>query len=215
LAEVFSFGCYSWLQALAAVAFTYGDRLLVAAMLGTAPVAIYVLCVQVTQPIHGLTAAAFNFVFPHISSRYEAGEIAGPRRVFRLASLVSLVSSVTIALPLILFGKPLLAIWMGKQVANEGHLVLALLAVAYTLLALNTVPHFALLAFGRVRLVASLNLASGILLALLISLLIRPYGLAGAALGRLAYSLLLAIPYLVVSHRAFQALPRLAAAEAS
>jgi O-antigen/teichoic acid export membrane protein len=215
LAEVFSFGCFSWLQALAAVAFTYGDRLLVAAMLGTAPVAIYVLCVQVTQPIHGLTAAAFNFVFPHISSRYEAGQIDGPRRVFRLASLVSLVSSVTIALPLILFGKPLLAIWMGKQIANEGHLVLALLAVAYTLLALNTVPHFALLAFGRVRLVASLNLASGILLALLISLLIRPYGLPGAALGRVAYSLLLAVPYIVMSHRAFQALPQLTAAEAS
>src|SRR5262249_25861655 len=111
LAEVFSFGCFSWVQALAAVAFTYGDRLLVAAMLGTAPVAIYVLCVQVTQPIHGLTAAAFNFIFPHISSRYEAGEFNGPRRVFRLASLVSLVSSITIALPLILFGRQLLSFW--------------------------------------------------------------------------------------------------------
>jgi len=153
LAEVFSFGCFSWLQALAGVGFTYADRFLVAAMLGTAPVAIYVLCVQVAQPIHGLAAAAFNFVFPHISSRHEAGEIDGPRRVFRLASLISLVLSVALALPLIVFGKPLLAFWMGKEVANEGHLVLALLAVAYALLALNAVPHYALLAFGRVRLI--------------------------------------------------------------
>ena len=64
LAEVLSFGCYSWLQALAGVVFTYADRLLIAAMLGAAPVAIYALCVQATQPIHRLAAAAFDFVFP-------------------------------------------------------------------------------------------------------------------------------------------------------
>src|SRR5271166_382806 len=108
LAEVFTFGCFSWLQALAAVALLYADRFLVAAMLGTAPLAIYVLCVQVTQPIHGLASAAFNFVFPHISSRHEAGEIHGPRRVFRLALLSSVGLSLALAAPLVLFGKPLL-----------------------------------------------------------------------------------------------------------
>lgn len=205
LAEVFTFGCYSWLQALAGVVFMYADRFLIAALLGTAPLAIYVLCVQATQPIHGLAAAAFNFVFPHISSRHEAGEVQGPRRVFRVASLSSLFLSVILALPLILFGKPLLTFWMGKQVADEGHLVLALLAVAYVLMALNVVPHYALLAFGRVRLIAGINFASGVLLALLMVALVPPFGLTGAALGRIAYSTLLAVPYLIASRKAFQA----------
>jgi O-antigen/teichoic acid export membrane protein len=204
LAEVFSFGCFSWLQALATVVFSYADRFLVAAMLGTAPVAIYVLCVQAAQPIHGLAAAAFNFVFPHISSRHEAGEIHGPRRVFRLASLISLALSLVLALPLILFGKSLLVLWMGQQVANDGHLLLALLAVAYALMALNVVPHYALLAFGRARLVAGLNFGSGILLTVLMAALIPTFGLAGAALGRIAYSMLLAVPYLIASRKAFQ-----------
>jgi O-antigen/teichoic acid export membrane protein len=204
LAEVFSFGCFSWLQALAGVVFSYADRFLVAAMLGTAPVAIYVLCVQVAQPIHGLAAAAFNFVFPHISSRHEAGEVCGPRRVFRLAMLMSLALSLALALPLIVFGKPILAFWMGKQVANDGHLVLALLAIAYVLLALNVVPHYALLAFGRVRLISGLNLGSGVLLTLLMASLVPTFGLTGAAMGRIAYSSLLAIPYLIASRKAFQ-----------
>src|SRR5580658_1020187 len=137
LAEVFSFGCFSWLQALAAVVFSYADRFLVAAILGAAPVAVYVLCVQVAQPIHGLAAAAFNFVFPHISSRRGAGETHGPRRVFRLSLLTSLLLSLVLALPLILFAEPFLNLWMGKQVANEGHIVLALLAIAYALMAFN------------------------------------------------------------------------------
>jgi O-antigen/teichoic acid export membrane protein len=204
LAEVFSFGCFSWLQALAAVVFSYADRFLVASMLGTAPVAIYVLCVQVAQPIHGLAAAAFSFVFPHISSRHGAGEIRGPHRVFRIALLTSLALSVALALPLIVLSKPFLNVWMGKQVADDGHVVLALLAVAYTLMALNVVPHYALLAFGRVRLISGLNVGSGILLTLLIIFLVPTFGLIGAAIGRIAYSLLLAIPYLVASRKAFQ-----------
>lgn len=204
LAEVFSFGCFSWLQALAAVVFSYADRFLIAAMLGTAPLAIYVLCVQVAQPIHGLASAAFNFVFPHISSRHEAGEIHGPHRVFRLASLISLALSIALALPLILFGKSLLGLWMGKQVANDGHLVLALLAAAYALMALNVVPHYALLAFGRARLVAGLNIGSGVLLTLLMAVLVPAFGLVGAGLGRIAYSMLLAVPYLIASRKAFQ-----------
>ncbi len=204
LAEVFSFGCFSWLQALAAVVFGYADRFLVAAMLGTAPVAIYVLCVQATQPIHGLAAAAFNFIFPHISSRHEAGEIHGPRRVFRLALMTSVGLSLALALPLIVFSKPLLTFWMGKQVANDGHLALALLAVANVLMVLNVVPHYALLAFGRVRLISGLNVGSGILLTLLMASLVPTFGLNGAALGRIAYAMLLAVPYLIASRKAFQ-----------
>jgi O-antigen/teichoic acid export membrane protein len=215
LAEVFSFGCFSWLQALAAVVFGYADRFLVAAMLGTAPVAIYVLCVQATQPIHGLAAAAFNFVFPHISSRNEAGEVDGPRRVFRLALFASAGLALALALPLIVFGRSLLGFWMGNTVASEGHLVLALLAVAYAFLALNIVPHYALLAFGRVRLVSGLNVSSGILLVILMAIFVPNLGLAGAALGRVLYSLFLAVPYLLASRNAFRSAPQLAPAGVS
>lgn len=211
LAEVFSFGCFSWLQSLAGVVFGYADRFLVAAMLGTAPVAIYVLCVQAAQPIHGLAAAAFNFLFPHISSRHEAGEVHGPHRVFRLALLTSLLLALALALPLILFGRPLLRLWMGPQVADQGHLVLALLAISYALMALNVVPHYALLAFGRARLISGLNVAAGILLTILIAALVPTFGLTGAALGRIAYSLLLAVPYLIASHKAFRSRIRLEA----
>ncbi len=93
---------------------------------------------------------------------------------------------------------------MGEQFANDGYLVLALLAVAFVLLAANVVPHYALLAFGRVRFISGLNIGSGILLIALMAILIPPLHLVGAALGRIAYSLILAVPYLVMSRKAFQ-----------
>jgi O-antigen/teichoic acid export membrane protein len=187
LTEVFAFGCFSWLQALAGVAFTYADRFLVAAMLGTAPVAIYVLCVQVAQPIHGLASAAFNFVFPHISSRHEAGDIHGPRRVFRLAFLSNIALSLALALPLILFGRPLLTLWIGAEFAKQGSMILGILAISYAILAINVVPHYALLAIGQVRFVSLVNIFGGILSLIAVSALIPTRGLTGAALGRLLY----------------------------
>jgi O-antigen/teichoic acid export membrane protein len=204
LREVFGFGCYSWLQALAAVAFNHADRFVVGAMLGTAPVAIYVLCVQVTQPIHGLSAAAFNFLFPHLSTRHEAGEVQGPRRVFRFTFLLSTGLALLFALALILFGKPMLTVWMGTAFAEQSYVVLALLATAYAALAANVVPHCGLLALGRVRLISALNVSAGIILISLMTLLIPAIGLKGAALGRVAYSVFLVVPYILTSRNAFR-----------
>jgi O-antigen/teichoic acid export membrane protein len=198
ITEVFSFGCFSWLQALAGVVFGYADRFLVAAMLGTAPVAIYVLCVQAAQPIHGLAAAAFNFIFPHISSRHEAGEIHGPRRVFRLALMTSVGLSVALAAPLVLFGKPLLTLWMGAQFAQQAYVVLAVLAVAHMILAINIVPHYTLLAFGSVRFVSTVNVLGGIVSLGAVALFIPPFGLVGAAIGRLLYGAVTALNLLRV-----------------
>jgi len=196
LAKVFSFGCFSWLQALAAVAFSYADRFLVAAMLGTAPLAIYVLCVQVAQPIHGLSSAAFNFVFPHISSRHEAGEIHGPRRVFRLALLSSIGLCLALATPLVLFGRLFLTLWMGIDFAKQAHVVLAVLAVAHLILAINIVPHYTLLAFGKVRFVSVVNILGGILSLAAVALFVPPLGLVGAAVGRLLYGPAVALNFI-------------------
>jgi O-antigen/teichoic acid export membrane protein len=198
LAEVFSFGCFSWLQSLAGVGFSYADRFLVAAMMGTAPVAIYVLCVQATQPIHGLAAAAFNFVFPHISSRHEAGEVHGPQRVFRLALLSSMGMSLVLALPLVLFGEPLLTLWMGTEFARQAYVVLAVLALAHMILAISIVPHYTLLGLGKVRFVSTLNIVSGLLSLGAVAVFIPPMGLVGAALGRLLYGPAIALNFLKV-----------------
>jgi O-antigen/teichoic acid export membrane protein len=203
LREVFSFGCYSWLQALTAVSFSYADRFIVAALLGTGPVAVYVICVQAVQPIHGLTAAGFNFLFPHLSARHEAGEVRGPRRVFKLALLTNVVVAGLLSLPFLLLARPILQLWMGNQFADQGHLVLPILTISYAALAINVVPHNSLLALGRVRTVAALNIAGGLALLGIMAILIPHSGLVGAATGRAIYTILLAVGYLIAVRKAF------------
>jgi O-antigen/teichoic acid export membrane protein len=205
LREVFAFGCFSWLQSLAGVVFNYADRFILAALLGPAAIAVYVVCVQVAQPIHSLCAAAFNFLFPHLSARHGAGEKHAARRVFRLAGVLNVALALILGLPILVAAKPLLPLWMGHEFASKGYTTLLVLTVSYMILATSIVPHFGLLALGRVRLVAALNAISGVVLILVMFLLVPHFQLVGAGIGRLLYSLTATIPYWIFSQSAFNA----------
>ncbi len=187
LSEVLGFGCFSWLQAVAGCVFNQADRLLIGVLLGTSSVAYYSVCVQAAQPIHGLIAAGLHFLFPHLSnrlSRVPATELRAPVwSIFRLNVMVA----AALCIPLALFSKLILRLWMGAAFAQQTWVVLSIVAAAFGLLALNVTGHYALLALGQVRLVAMLNLAGGVAMLGAMVLLAPRLGLAGVAVGRLLY----------------------------
>ncbi len=195
LSEIFNFGCFSWLQALAAVALIHADRLLIGAMLGTASVAYYTICVQATQPIHSLIAASLSFLFPHLSARYEAGDATGVGRVFHVSAWLNLGMAVALSVPVMVLSKPILTFWMGAAFARRAHTLLTILALSYGLLALTVSAHYALLALGRVRFVSFVNVLGGVLSLGVAVLLIPSLGLRGAAIGRLPYGLVLLLNF--------------------
>ena len=86
-----------------------------------------------------------------------------------------------------LLGPLLLAHWIGSPVGERSRLLLPTLAISFGLLALNVTGHYAMLAFGRVRMVTALNVPGGLARLLLMTILIPRKGVAGAALARLAY----------------------------
>jgi len=197
--EILGFGVYSWIQNAAGVAFSQADRLLIAMMLGTASLAYYTLCLQATQQIHGLVAATFSFLFPHISAKHEAGNRTGVKRAFRLAVLVNVGLSLLMTAPVILFGGKFLTIWMGPEFAAKATQILVVLAVGFFALSLNVVPHFTLLGLGKVRFLSIANTVGGIASILGAVILIQPFGLMGAAAGRLFYGPVISVNYWKVS----------------
>jgi O-antigen/teichoic acid export membrane protein len=192
---ILGFGFYSWIQNAAGVAFSQADRLLIAMMLGTGSLTYYTLCVQVAQQIHGLVAAAFGFLFPHISAKHEAGNKRGVRNAFRLAVLVNVGLSVALTAPLVLLGRRILTLWMGAEFATHSYQVLIILAVGFCALSLNVVPHFTLLGLGKVRFLSFSNLLGGTISLVGAALLIPPFGLIGAAAGRLFYGPAISVNY--------------------
>jgi O-antigen/teichoic acid export membrane protein len=187
LVMIADFGCFSWLQAIAALIFGQADRLLVGMLLGAPAVAVYSICAQAAQPIHGLIGAGFHMLFPKISARSETMRPSELKPVIAAAFKTNLALVALFALPIIALSRPLLTLWMGKDFARQGAPVLAILALGYALLALNVTAHYTLLAFGMVRQVTAFSLSAGAVMLFAMYLLTPSFGLIGAACARLLY----------------------------
>ncbi len=185
--EVFGFGFFSWLQAVAGCVFNQADRLLIGMLLGTSAVAYYSVCVQAAQPIHGLIASGLHFLFPHLSARLSKAPASELRTLVLSIFRLNVTAAIVLCAPLALFSKLLLQLWMGTTFAQQAWPVLSMVAVGFGFLALNVTAHYTLLALGQVRLVALLNLAGGAAMLFAMVLLAPRFGLAGAAIGRVLY----------------------------
>jgi O-antigen/teichoic acid export membrane protein len=182
-----SFGAYSWFQALSGTMFSQADRLLVAALLGPAALAYYGICIQASQPIHGLAAAGLNVIFPHLSVRLEQESPMVVATTLWSAAKVNVLCVLVLALPLLVASRAILNRWMGSDFSSHAAGGMSLVALSFAFLAFNIPGHYALMAFGQVRYLTGLNLV-GATISLLIALALIPhFGIAGAAIGRLAY----------------------------
>ncbi len=185
LSMIANFGCFSWLQAVSAVAFGQVDRLVIGIFLGAPAVAIYALCAQAAQTIHGIVGAGFHALFPHLSSRLEVEPLADLKNTIRTAFETNIVLAALFGAPFILLSRPILSAWIGQEFARQAWPILAILGGSFALFALNVTAHYTLLALGQVRTVTVFNLAAGAAMILLMLLLTPRFGIVGTACARL------------------------------
>jgi len=181
LREVFGFGFYSWLSAIAGTIFAQADVLLVGVLLGTVAVTYYSVCQKLAMQVHAFLAAGSAFLFPMSSVAAEQGDLRQMKRIYTHALSLIAVLSAAIGVPIFLFSQSILTHWMGADFASHASGLLKILIFGYALLATSIVPYNVLNGTGRVRanmIFAWLSLAvvtGGILV------LVHLAGLGGAA----------------------------------
>jgi O-antigen/teichoic acid export membrane protein len=185
ICEVFSFGAFTWLRSTLGVLVGYADRLLVGALLGTGPLAFYVLCNQLTQTIPALIASAFNFIFPNFSVLTASGRWSETQRSYRMAAAIASLLVFAMSLTVIVFAKLILRLWLGEAAAAQYHHLLIAMAIGNGLLALSVVPHYTALALGRSRALALLNLAAGAVALGCGYFLVQRVGVIGAGFAKI------------------------------
>lgn len=179
------FGVFTWIQAAAGLLVGQVDRLAAGVALGASAVAVYTICVQLTQPIYGITAAGLHFLFPLLASDSARGTHSSLRRTIAVA-LAANSAFVALALAcLLLFGKFILTHWVGITMADAAAGILPVAAWGSALSALAVTGCYTLLAIGRPKAVAFFNIAGGLMMAGALPLLTSRFGLAGVAYSRL------------------------------
>ncbi|HET7104570.1 MAG TPA: oligosaccharide flippase family protein [Terracidiphilus sp.] len=194
------FGVFTWIQAAAGLLIGQVDRLASGFALGASAIAVYTICVQLTQPIYGIAAAGLHFLFPAIASDSAHGPTLKVRHSIGVAFTVNFIFVAMSLASLLLFGRFILRHWVGMDMANSAAEILPAAAWSSALSALSVTGCYALLAMGRPKPGAILNVTGGLAMAGALPLLIQRFGLAGVAYSRLlpgCAALLVYIPMIV------------------
>lgn len=189
-------GVFLWLQAIGGVLFGYLDRILLGIYLGAFAVTPYVLCIQFSQPIFGITASSLHFLFPHLSARAGSFSRGQLQRAVLKAFALNLLMVAGITSVLLLFGGRFIHLWAGAAVAKRiaGVLQPVVLGAAFTALSVTGV--YALQALGLFRTVSILLLSCRMSMSLLMFFLLRREGLSGLLIVRVLYGASTLLVYL-------------------
>ena len=180
--EVTAFSAYMFLIGIAIQLGMHVDTLIVGAYIGTTAVAIYTVAMRLTEYQRQLCGQFSHFLFPLIV-RYHAAQDAGAVRTTLLEGTRLGVGLATlVALGLIVFGPPLVQLWMGTGF-EEAIIPLYVLAAASVVMVAQGPTGTILLGTGRHRMVAAASISESVMNVGLTIALIGPLGLAGAAIG--------------------------------
>jgi len=181
LKELFSFGGYFLLSTLAALLLYQLDKLLIGAFLGVGAVTYYVVPGNLAQRIQGFTAASVAVVFPVSAALFESGARESLIRLYHEGSRLVFILIVALAVPLNVFAHKFLLYWMGADIADHSTTPMLLLVWTYALLSTTGIAWGIANGAGRAKINAFFTLGIFIVNIALFLVLIRPYGVSGAA----------------------------------
>jgi O-antigen/teichoic acid export membrane protein len=202
ISALFRFGGWMWLTALAGVAYTSVDRIIVGRSLGAAAAGQFNIYIQLTQLIHFVPSSLFAFSLPAFSRLAAQGGDNARQIAPAYRTYLGVISATALAIAAaLLAGWPvLLRIFAGGAIQDPRWHVALLLALNFLVLACNVAPYYLLLALGHSRTVSVIATCGMVLALLLMTVLIPRFGMVGAALARLAYGAA-ALILLVLAHR--------------
>ncbi|WP_263356195.1 oligosaccharide flippase family protein [Acidicapsa ligni] len=194
--ELFGFGAFSWIQGAVGLLTGQADRFLVGYLLGMHAIAYYSICVQAALPIHGIVAAGLQVLFPYLAARLGLLSASAMRQKFATAFAVNVVLVAALAAPVIFGSRYILRLWMGEDFSSHAYVALSITACGFALLGLNVTGFYMLMAMGRIKLLALVNVAGAAAMLAAIAILAPRFGIVGAAAGRLIYGPIICLIYI-------------------
>lgn len=194
--DLLRFGVFTWVLASTNVAFSQADRLAGGASVGAAAIVSYALCAQLCQPVYGLTAAGLHFLFPYLASRQAVHDRPAIARALLLTSAANVILVLIGAGSLLGAGPRLLRFVANEEVARAGTPLLPSVLAGSAMLALTVTGSYAMVALGRVRTVAIVNLAGCFAMVLFSAAFLRGRGALALAEGRILFALIALCVYI-------------------
>jgi len=192
LRQMLNFGLFSILSRISYTVLGYFDRVLIAAVLGTSAVTFYVVPMMLVNKLARLALQVSNVIFPAVSELQGQQRTQAIGELYVAAMRVTMILSTAACIPLMVFGRRLLTLWMGPEfAASSGH-VITFVTMSLYIDSLTNVPSFTVDGMGRPDVSGISSVCLTVLTLALMVPLARARGIEGVALSFVASSALIA-----------------------
>lgn len=178
--QALNFGGWQTIGQVGGILANQGERFLLGVYLSPALLGIYTSVIKLEQAAYLVTYKLSEVLFPFFSKQSENKNAHDSIVCLRAAWLTTLLG-VSILVPLIPFGKPLLVLWLGADVANQGGLLLTFFVIGGMLGCATNSTYFFMLAHGKTRFTAGLSMATGATTVVFALIFLPRFGFMAAA----------------------------------
>ena len=181
--EFFHFGKWMTFQTISGAIFASLDKILLGLLFNTTIVGAYNIMVSITQLSHYVLASASSFILPKISAS------TTNIKILQTVYYKSLAASALVTFIMLFFLTMLYPFIQEHFHLGDIKYEYFTLLISYGILAMGVSPYFFALGFGKVKLLSNMNTLSAIIGIIAMMSLIPNYGIFGAALSRVAYTI--------------------------
>ena len=181
--EVFSFSIFTAINSITGNIVFRVDKMIIAHYLGTSAVTYYQIPFMLSQMANGFVSSVIQFLFPAVSSLNSKNDKENLKRLYLKTTRYVIALSLIIFSGLVIFGKPFLVIWIGKDIANISYPIMIIISLVFFFNSISNVGFYYYNGLGR----ANINMISSFIGAfsyLLASLILIPmFDLIGASIS--------------------------------
>jgi O-antigen/teichoic acid export membrane protein len=173
------------------------DNIVIGTMISAAAVTYFSFGARIVSYAQQVVMSLAQNFLPLASQSEATGNMDRLRKVFLAGNRFCAFTSFPITATLLILGKSVIEVWVGKKYVATSYQVLVILIIPATLMWAQAASGRVLFGIGKHRTWAFVTLGEGIANLILSIILVRPYGIIGDALGTaipLSITMLLFMP---------------------
>jgi len=179
--EIFGFSIYNAINSITGNIVFRVDKMIIAYSLGTSAVTYYQIPFTMSQMANSFVSSVTQFLFPAVSFLNSAGEKDKLKQIYIKSTKYVIAFSLIIFSGLVLFGKPFLKIWIGKEISEISYPLLVIISLVFFFSSISNVGYYYYsgLGFSKINMISSFVGAIAYVISAII--LIPAFNLKGAA----------------------------------
>lgn len=137
---ILSFSAFSFLSRIAALSYAHADKLLIGALIGVEQVTYFTVASTLANRVMALTGRLSGVIFPLASALAATKEMKRLEEIYLQSSRYLFFINGAAVLLLACFSFPILHFWMGQRFAEQGALIMAVVALSQLIDSMTNIP---------------------------------------------------------------------------